>query len=408
MTMKTKLIRGFLTSVVVSLLGVQTLQAESPSWSFVMMGDTRGHPHDLTTTGVSTYLPIIANEISRLHPDLVMVAGDMILGNEPLTSGTITKSPPDFGAQFESWKFAMNSVYDSGIAVYTVRGNHENAFDEGITIPCLKTAYHDAFGSYLPTNGPNDPTDPAIGNQVGYSYSFTHNNVTFVVADQYFHYESNHPGASGTTHTGYYDMDTTWINQQFQASTSPFKILMGHKPLFQTETGDIPSEQLLFGTSGTDLRTRMDFWNELGAEGVQLYLTGHVHNQTVNAINFENNPSIIQLMAGNGGANLDPITPCVDTHSAPELGVPQPNMLMLTATNEYGFSLAQVENDVMTISYHYYSQNADDTWTWKTSPISTQVIPEPSSLCFIALGMTALMAVRFRRKPVTALRCPRK
>ena len=181
--MKMKRIPGFQFWMIAAYLFAPTLHAD---WSFVMLGDTRGI-RDMTTTGVSLELPAIAQKIAALNPDLVMVAGDLINGNDVPAISPLN----DYALQFDNWKAAMQPVFNystnKGIPIYPVRGNHENMDSEGPTIPALKQAYSDAFHSYLPTNGPINSKDD---NQVGFSCSFTHNNVTIVAADQYFYYDA--------------------------------------------------------------------------------------------------------------------------------------------------------------------------------------------------------------------------
>jgi len=352
----------------VGLVFGQAMQAAD--WSFVMLGDTRGN-RTTTTTGISDSLGAIATKIASLSPDLVMVAGDLCNGND--LPGNATLSYTD---QFNYWKAAMNPVYDyvlkTGIPIYTVRGNHENNDSEGPIIPELKQAYYDAFGKDMPQNW------SATGNytgssQVGYSYSKTYKNMTMVVADQYFYY----------TAEGYHSLDETWVTDQFQASTTPFNIFMAHVPIYQTE-GSGGSERF-FGTDAAADATRAAFWGELGASDVQVYVTGHIHNETV-----ASTPNgIIQVLAGNGGAPLDPIV------NTPEAGVE-----VLYTNDQFGFSLATVRDDSMTIQY--YSLTGNDTWS--IAGYTTVItVPEPSVVCLMglglgALGIAGLRAMRPRRR----------
>jgi hypothetical protein len=295
-----------------------------------------------------------------------MVAGDLVNGNDVPATSPLN----DYALQFVNWKAAMQPVFNystnMGIPIYTVRGNHENMDSEGPTIPALKQAYYDAFHNYLPTNGPD--------NQVGFSYSFTHNNVTFVAADQYFDYSQTDP-------VGYHNLDQTWVNNQFKASPSPFNILMAHVPVFQTEGGS--ESERFFGDNSTGNQTRSDFWKNLGAEGVQLYLCGHVHNESVATTPIQDGGTILQLMAGNGGAPLDPVG-----------NQPEPGVDVLYTNDQFGFSLATVGADAMTIQY--YSLNTADN-SWSIASYTTQIVPEPSSACLLALGLAARLGWKRRR-----------
>jgi hypothetical protein len=119
--------------------------AQAADWSFVMLGDTRGN-RTTTNTGIAGELGAIATKIASLslRPEFVMVAGDLCNGNDLPAETALTLSYTD---QFNNWKAAMNPVFNytanTGIPIYTVRGNHENNDSEGPVIPELKQAYYD-------------------------------------------------------------------------------------------------------------------------------------------------------------------------------------------------------------------------------------------------------------------------
>jgi len=337
-----------------------------------MLGDTRDDRFT-TTTGVSPYLNTIAQKIATLNPELVLVGGDLVNGND-VPSGSPLET---YSLQFTNWMSAMQPVFNystrTGIPIYPVRGNHENCDNEGPAITHLKKAYYDAFKDYVPLNGPNYGS---TNDQVGFSYSFTTNNVTFAVADQYFYYTTN----------GYHDLDRSWVTQQFQQTNSPYKVFMAHEPIFNTEHSDPGG---FFGTNAAGLQIREDFWNALGTNGVQLYLTGHIHNETVASTTNDYGDTIIQLMAGNGGAPIDP----VGSQHEPGVDVLYTNAL-------FGFSLATVRADAMTIQYYSLNTN-DSSWTvasYVTQISLNQAVPEASSAALLAPAVAALMTGRFRRR----------
>ncbi len=363
--MKRKRIPRFLVSVTVALLCAPALQAD---WSFVMLGDTRG-ARSTTTTGVSTELPAIAAKIASLNPELVLVAGDLCNGNDVPSGSTLS-----YAEQFANWKTTMAPVYNystgTGIPIYTVRGNHENNDSEGPPIVELKQAYADAFSGYVPANGPDSA-------QQGFSYSFTHNNLTVVAADQYFFY--NQPSRPA----GYHDLSRDWVAKQFQESSSPYKVFMAHVPIFMTEGGGEPEH--FFGDDAAGDATRATFWNDLGASGAQLYVTGHIHNETVASTTNAYGDTIIQVLAGNGGAPLDPVGTGQD-----------PGVDLLYTSTQYGFSLATVRADAMMIQY--YSLDTTDN-SWSVAAYTTLIpIPEPSSAGLLAAAiLTAVHRRKWRR-----------
>src|ERR1035437_4272233 len=124
-------------AIMLMFVAVANTASAQNSWSFVMLGDTRGD--DNTVTGVSPYLNIIAQKIAALNPQLVMMAGDLCNGNCLNTNSPLYPAGGDFtnaaaysiyAGEFANWKTAMQPVFNystgTGIPIYTVRGNHEN------------------------------------------------------------------------------------------------------------------------------------------------------------------------------------------------------------------------------------------------------------------------------------------
>jgi hypothetical protein len=110
--------------------------------------------------------------------ELVIFPGDLV-------NGWFYISTP-YVDQFATWRKAMAPVYDAGIKVYPVRGNHENgppyplinfpwppdvnATPVIVPIAELKAAYRTAFtDAWIPANGP--------AGEEGYTYSFVYKNA---------------------------------------------------------------------------------------------------------------------------------------------------------------------------------------------------------------------------------------
>jgi Calcineurin-like phosphoesterase len=372
-------------AITLMVVAVANTASAQNSWSFVMLGDTRDDNN--TSTGISPYLNTIAQKIASLNPQLVIVDGDLCNGDALNTyshwypaDGNFTNAAmkATYAGFFANWKTAMQPIFNystgTGIPIYTVRGNHENEDVETATIEVLKQAYQEAFSAYVPTNGPNNGlTD----DERGFSWSLTTNNVTFVAADQYFNFD---PTVTNTTPwSGYHYLDQAWVTQQLKQATSPYKIFIAHEPIFQTE-GNGPNEeengdaQHFFGTNSVALQTRANFWNAIGDAGAQLYLAGHIHLETVASTTNDRGHTIIQLMAGNGGA---PPQPFID---GPEPGVTifynNGNIFTNGSVQAtFGFALATVTDEKMTI--HYYSltptNNSPTTNSWTVADYVTQI-----------------------------------
>jgi len=355
--MQTNTARILWMAMLVAALGL--VPGARADWSFVIMGDTRGH-HD-TLTGISDYLTNIAAQVAEKHPDLVVVSGDQVNGNA--TNGT---APLTYAQQFDNWKAAMNPVYALNIPIYTVRGNHENHADEGPPLLDLKQAYYDALGVNMPTNGPyNGPMD----DQRGYTYSFAHNNASFMVVDQYF-YPASPTGE-------YHRIDQAWLNQQLQLADTPYKIVIAHEPVYLDH---------FYGTNSTGMANRAEFWDSLGTNGARLYICGHTHNLSISLAPDDAGNGIYQLLSGNGGAELDNIPP------VPEAGLD----ILYSNTTHFGFAYATVGADKMTIDY-YLLNPSDEVWSKASYTTTIYAVPEPSSVGLFLMGILAL-AVRRRKR----------
>ena len=338
--------------------------AARAEWSFAVLGDTRG-AHS-TTNGVSLHLSTIAAKIVGMHPDLVLVSGDLCNGDD--TNGLTALS---YAQQFTNWNMAMDTVTASHIAIYPVRGNHENSCNETAPIPALKQAYYDAYGACMPTNGPNNgPAD----DQQGFTYSFVHSNATFIVLDQYFYYDM-------TSETGYHSLAEVWLNQQLAQVDTPYTIVMAHVPVFMATGQETPEH--FFGANPAGYEQRSNFWNSLGACGARLYVCGHIHNLSVSLAPDGAGNGIYQLTSGNGGAPLDIVLTnhdaCID--------------VQYTNDTNFGFALVTVSNDAMTIDY-YLLDTKDDTWQKAAYVTTIPAVPEPAA---VAAAMLAPLWLFSRR-----------
>jgi outer membrane autotransporter protein len=326
-----------------------------------MIGDTRGERN--TATGVSELLPTIASEIASLSPDMVLVNGDLVNGDALSGTPDVNKPRIPYDTQFVNWKAAMKPVYDAGIEIYTARGNHENYADDiNPPIPSLKKAYFDAFGATVPQNGPNNGADD---DQVGYTWDLKLKNVRVVTVDQYFYY---HATPSGDRN--YYEIDQAWVDAQLsKTAPRPYTIVMAHEPAYSLDH----DEGAFYGGSAKGIAGRKAFWDSLGANGVKMYLTSHVHNLQVGTAVDDSGNVIYQNMNGNGGAEL-----------GPDDGGQDP-LLTQTYANyvDYGFSLYTVRNDDITVNYYLYDPVA---LTWSVSSYSFTLTANPVYTWKTALG----------------------
>lgn len=251
-------------------------------WKFAVLCDTRGNNTDvMNKSGINdTFIGILAQEIVRQDCDLVLVPGDMI-------NGYFKNGSTSFSKQFSNWRAAMKPVYDAGIEVYPVRGNHENGMEYPDlpwppvypppslpkTEPGIIEAYRKAFNdSYIPENGPNG--------ERGLTYSFVHKNAFFVGLDEYIHPHM---------------INLAWLEDPLSSNEMPHIFVFGHDPAFKMGHND----SLAYYPDERDI-----FWDALGKAGGKIYFCGHDHLYDRAHINDSMGDCIYQLIVGSGGAPM--------------------------------------------------------------------------------------------------------
>lgn len=105
------------------------------SWRFIVLGDT----HVGSSDTVAEMIPFMLED----SVDFVAVVGDLVEGGLG-TPGT------QLLQELETWKSIFSPLYNSGIPVYGLRGNHENDANNDINI--WNTAFSGNFS--FPQNGP--------------------------------------------------------------------------------------------------------------------------------------------------------------------------------------------------------------------------------------------------------------
>lgn len=228
------------------------LQAEP--WTFAVMGDNRG-PDE--SPGVNTQIVSrIALDIANNTCQFVLVSGDMIWGGFG-----------DIRAQYNAWKNAMAPVYQAGIPIYPVRGNHECVQDP------TGTVWRTVFPN-LPTNGP--------AGEVGLTYSFAFSNVFCVGLDEYVRRHR---------------INQTWLDAQLKSNTRAHVFIFGHEPAFRVYHTDC----LASYAAERDI-----FWHSLQRAGGQVYFCGHDHFYNRAVVVEGAKPPMFQIVTGSGGAPLYP------------------------------------------------------------------------------------------------------
>jgi hypothetical protein len=245
-----------LACVLLWCLGTGIIAGAAP-WRFAATCDSRGSSYlNQVNTNV---LREIASAIVEDDVEVVVFAGDLVYGY------------PATPAAFSEWTNAMAPVYEAGIGVYPVRGNHD-----------VGTGWQEVLGHALPTNGP-----PA---EIGMTFAFTNRNALFLALDNY--------SGSLDYFNAPISIDAGWVQQQLASNSLPHVFAYGHSPAFKVRHWDCLD----------DVRPARDaFWRSLTEAGAKAYFCGHDHFYDHSRLDDgDGNPvnDVHQYVAGTAGAPL--------------------------------------------------------------------------------------------------------
>jgi hypothetical protein len=310
--------------------------AQSTSWKFIVTGDSRGTSASDPVNSVM--LPKIAQTIVNEHVDLSVWPGDLVYG---------ASTQAELQAQLTTWRSLMAPVYDAGIGVYPIRGNHDSL---------SRTTWRTVFPE-LPDNGPTE--------EKKVTYSVTHENAFFVGLDEYW---TSHPHA----------VDQEWLNGQFAANTQPHVFVFGHEPAFKVVHADCLDDNV------TARNTLID---SIEAEGGRTYFCGHDHMYNHAQADDDGNPNndFHQVLVGTAGA---PLYSWSGTYDGDNDGY--------TLTNchydgTYGYVLGEVNGPAVTFTWKKYDSDQDrfiaaEQWGY--------TVPEPGTVLLLLSGIS----LRLRRR----------
>lgn len=269
-----------------SLLAVSCIRSgalpgeDQKSWTFAVISDTQGDNKDADhkTCMNDAVLGAIAEDIAKEKPDLVLVAGDLV-------NGWFRNGGTDYDTQYANWKKAMSPVYQAGIKVYPIRGNHDSG-PERLALPPLPAHLEpppdtvhrltETFRKHFADNPQNGPTE-----EKGLTYSFVHKNAFFIGMDQF----------AGNQHK----VHQAWLDGQLESNRHPHLFVYGHEPAFGANHKD---------NLGFFPKERDAFWNSLGRAGGNLYFCGHDHFYNRALIPDDAGHPIRQIIVGTGGGVL--------------------------------------------------------------------------------------------------------
>lgn len=256
-------------------------QDQIQPWKFAVVADTQGGRHIESGKPYinEAVLAIIAADIAEEQPEFVLVAGDLV-------SGWLHNGGADYETQFAAWKAVMHPVYEAGIRIYPVRGNHEDGPERFALDPLparleppegsqatLKAAFRKAFNQdYIPQNGP--------AGEEGLTYSFRYKNALIVGLDEY------------TLHQ--HKINQAWFEKQISAGAEAHLFVFGHEPAYGVNHKD----NLSFYKKDRDL-----FRDTMGRGGGRVYFCGHDHMYNRAAVADSSGNIIRQIIVGTGGGS---------------------------------------------------------------------------------------------------------
>jgi Calcineurin-like phosphoesterase len=264
------------------------------AWKFVMVADTH-----VTTSGAP--LADLVQAIATEHPSLVLVPGDIVQSGRGTTRTQMLE-------QLTMFHQVMQPLYDQGIPVYPVRGNHENDATDSIS------AWRASFvGSRaLPANGPSG--------EEGLSYSFGFKNALFVGVDEY---------------VAIHQVNQPWLDGVLATNELPHVFVFGHEPAFKYFHADCLDDVPA---------ARNIFWASLIRAGAKVYLAGHDHFRDLSRIDDgDGNPDndLYQYIVGTGGGPFPPAPGALNGSNAPY--IPSSNAHAV----ENGYLLVEISGELV-------------------------------------------------------------
>jgi hypothetical protein len=296
------------------VLWMSAAQAQNQKWKFLVYGDTRGTgSSDLINT---TILPELARATTNTFPKpaFVLVPGDLVY------SGSLSA--------FQTWTNIMAPVYQAGIKVYPVMGNHDTASVSGFTT---------VFGGDIPDNGP--------AAELNRTFFVNYSNVLVVAMDNYV-----------VAH----QCNTNWLKSVLQTNQYVHAFAMGHEPAFSVNhvdcLDDVPG-------------ARDVFWNILSNAACRVYFCGHDHFYDHIRLDDQDGDAsndVHQMITGGGGAPFHADSAYDGTNS-----MWTPTRLRHDMTNGY----VEVEIDGPVANLTYYQRTTPNTYVATTDVFTYSLAP---------------------------------
>ena len=281
--------------------------ASADPWKFIVTGDDRSgsnRPED--HNGVNT---LILGELAKAflteNPKVVLFSGDLING---------PKSDAEMESQLATWLKVMQPVYDAGIKVYNIRGNHE------MHVPHPEAVWQKMFvGPYaMPMNGPKG--------EEGMTFSVSYENTLFIGLDE-FQSENIH-------------INQTWLDSVLKNKQETHVFAFSHKMAFRSGHHDDGLE--------TNPAARDTLIKSLINAGARAVFFGHDHlydHRVLTAPGDAPEKAIHQFVIGTAGA------PLVHGTNDPGNNGDWKVQKVSHIEDKYGYAVVEVDGSKVTITF---------------------------------------------------------
>jgi len=162
----------------------------------------------------------------------------------------------------------LDAVFGKAFLWYPAVGNHEVPVKDVDNMKAL----HDYYDQRL--QGKVNPGPPGTFQT---TYSFDAGEVHVAIINQYWNGTTD-PGADATTLAGLVKPLRKWLTLDLANTRKPWKLVVGHEPLFPHPDKDWGAARHETGALQTlSPAACKDFWNILETSGAAAYICGHTH-----------------------------------------------------------------------------------------------------------------------------------
>ncbi len=263
---------------------------------FVVTCDSRGSDNGVN----SLILGEIVQETLDLGASFLLFPGDLVDGSGGASS---------LEQQLTYWRDIVQPLYDAGVGVYPVRGNH----DDG-SVDAWNAVFSGPYA--LPQNGP--------AGELNLTWSTTYGNVMIAGVDVYVNDAR---------------VNVDWLQAQLDSSDASFYFVIGHEPAYAVHHSDCLDDHPA---------DRDDFVATLLDAGARTYFAGHDHfydHARIDDGDGNTGNDLHQFVVGTAGAPLYDWSGDYDGNN----GAMTPVNVYHEA--EYGFLLGEVQGDTATLTW---------------------------------------------------------